>query len=157
MVKRSGKIISIIMVLSLMMGAYAFGEGSCAGPGMHGKMFKKMFKGLELNRGQKEQLKQHFKKTKEAEKEIRKEMKLTRNRLREELGKKDLSTKEVDVIVEEMKYTSAKAIEQRVKGLIQVREILSKDQYEEFMEKMKEHRSDKKHRASHKKRHKDLQ
>ena len=144
MFNKKGKIITGIMVLSLMFGTYAFSEGACGGAEMHGKMFKKMFKGLDLTDGQKGQMKQHFKESKEAGKEIREQLKAAKDLFRDELGKPEPSSKAIDAIVVRMKDNSVKAIDHRVNSMIQIREILTEEQYSEFLKKTEKHRFRKK-------------
>lgn len=158
MYKISGMVVTGILVLSLTGGTYAFSEGSCAGSGgMHAKMFEKMSKGLDLTDVQQEQLKHHFNQTKESGKAIREEMKSARELLREELSKPEPSSNEIDAIVVKMKDTSSKAIEHRVNSMVQMREILTEEQYKKFAEKTQKHWSKEKRRQSHKKRHKDTE
>ena len=139
MVNKKGGIIAVIMVLSLMLGTYAFSEGACGGPGMHGKMFKNVFKGLDLTDEQKEQVKQHFKDLQPSRKKIWEQRKAANDLLRDELGKPEPSNNAINAIVVTLKDNSAKAIGLRVNNMIQMREILTEEQYGKFLGKIKIH------------------
>ena len=99
MVNKKGRIIPIIILLSLIFGTSAFSEGTLCGSEINGNMFKKSLKGIDLTEVQKEQLNENFNETKKMGKVICEEMKAVEGLLQDELGKTDPSINSIDAIV----------------------------------------------------------
>lgn len=149
-----GKIMALMIVFSLTAVAGAFGEGNCVpSHEMREKMFGRMFRDPDLTETQQWQLKEHFKKTKQAREGIKTQMRSARRLLREELGKPDASADRVSMLTGILKDASAEGIDSRLNSLIQIKEILTPEQYREFLKRPQQHRTGKSKRRLDEKRY----
>jgi len=136
---------SAIFMLAIFLSISVYAEDFHHGP--HGKAQKegcmgmhreKMVKELGLTQEQQEKLKEHKQSTMGQMKELREKVKEKRNELKVELEKKELNRSKIDSIVAELKGLNGKKIEHRVEKILFMRELLTDEQYEKFIEKAKE-------------------
>ena len=109
-------------------------EDACGGGGKKGEHFQSLIDKLDVTDEQKETLtvqrEEHWKKMKE----LREAMNENRQALREELLKDDYSKAAVKKTVSEMKDVQGEMIEQRVDHFLQMKEVLTPEQYRKFTE-----------------------
>ncbi len=145
--KRTVKIITTGIILGLIISTAAFGNGKyMQGCETHGKMIDKMFNGLDLTIGQREELKDYFRKAEKGRKEIKARIRSVRKSLHKELGKPGPAPAKLDVLVDMLKEASVDSVDHRVNSMMRLREILTPEQYKRFMEKREHRRSGKKFR-----------
>jgi Spy/CpxP family protein refolding chaperone len=109
-------------------------EDACGGGGKKGGHFQSLIDKLDITDEQKETLmeqrEEHWKKMKD----LREAMNENRQDLREELLKDDYSKTAVKRTVREMKGIQGDMIEQRVDHFLQMKEVLTPEQYRKFTE-----------------------
>ena len=137
------------MVALMLTATTAFaGDGEGAHKEFRKQRIAKMYEKLELSQEQKEQLEAHRKAQKEEFKEVFQELKSNKDALAEELEKKNMDKDKVQQIHAKIKMLNAKKEDLRLEGIMQVREILTDEQFSEFM-KLKESRKEKFKKGSH--------
>ncbi|MEA3489379.1 MAG: Spy/CpxP family protein refolding chaperone [Candidatus Omnitrophota bacterium] len=143
-------ILAVITVLCAAPAAYS--QPSYGGDGPEGmnarrsEIFDKISERLDLSPKQREQLKELRRENREMMKALMEELRDTRHDLSEELQETYSSRKKIKRVVSDMKKLQAKQIDQRVDNFLDMKKILTPDQFEEFME-LKEER--KHHRRDH--------
>ena len=118
-----------------------FAQPSCEGGGPggeikgphKGRMFEGLSEKLGLTPEQETQLKEHKQKTREEMDALKKELFAKGKQLHEELGKPDSDKTRIDGIVAEMKALESKQIDQRVNNFLEMKKILTPEQFEKFM------------------------
>ncbi len=105
-----------------------------------------IFKQLNLSPEQEKQLNTHRKKHREQGKEIHTNIKAKREAMKEELQKQDLDMNKINKIHSEMKSMHSKKADHRLEGILEVRKILTTEQFVKFMELEKDLHSMKKRR-----------
>jgi Spy/CpxP family protein refolding chaperone len=108
---------------------------------MREKMKAKMlevFKQLDLSPEQKEQLKAHRKDHRGQGKEFRENMKAKKEAIRNELQKEELNMENVYTIHKELKDLLVQKADHRLEGILEVRKILTAEQFRKFCELRKE-------------------
>ncbi len=103
-----------------------------------------VFKQLDLSPEQEEQLKSHRNKHREQAKEFRKNIKAKKEEIRNELQKQELNMEKVNEIHSEFKALRSKKADHRLKGMLEVRKILTPEQFAKFCELKKDLHSKKK-------------
>ncbi len=88
---------------------------------------------LGLNDAQKELLAVHREKQRGAAKELRTRLRETRKALKAELTETKLDNETIDLLQGELKAVQAQMADQRLAGVLEVRGILTPDQFSEFM------------------------
>ena len=134
-------VVIVTAVFVLQTKALAHGPHDDADPDRHAMMEKRMEKiqeQLGLSEEQrakiKEHRKKHFAETKELHEQIRGKM----EELRKELQKADFDEGKVRAIHSDIKTLRMKEEENRLEGIIEMRKILTPEQYKKFTEMMKE-------------------
>ncbi len=112
-------------------------------PGMHerkgdGKHFEKIFDGLGLSAEQQEKLKAGREKNRDVEKKAREEMRNAREALGQELDKPTLDMVKVKALHETLKALMVKGEDRRLDTILEVRSILTPEQFAAFQKTMKE-------------------
>ncbi len=102
--------------------------------GKKGAHFQDLMDKLDLTEEQRETLKARREENLEKMKELREAMNENRQALREELLKDDYSKTAVKKTVREMKDIQGDMIEQRVDHFLQMKEVLTSEQYRKFTE-----------------------
>ncbi len=102
------------------------------------KMMDKLTKELNLTPEQQQQIKKQRNQQKEKSKALRGELREKRFELKEELEKQDINKGKIYLLVAEIEGLMGDQLEQRVEGVLAMREILTPEQLEKFNEKMKE-------------------
>ena len=108
---------------------------------MREKMKAKMlevFKQLDLSPEQEEQLKAHRKNHRGQGKEFRENMKAKKEAIRNELQKEELNVENVYTIHKELKDLLIQKADHRLEGILEVRKILTAEQFRKFCELRKE-------------------
>lgn len=156
--KRCIQLSGIILAILLASNVYAWPEGKRRfGPegmeGMKEKMearFKEVSKELNLTPEQEEQLKKHRTQSREEMKEFRKKIADKREELGKELQKQKLDMEKISQLNSELKIMHSEMQDNRLKGILEVRNILSLEQYIKFKEFIgKRHLGKKRHRKGH--------
>ncbi len=88
---------------------------------------------LGLSDAQKELLAAHREKQWEAAAELRTRLRETRQALKAELTQMDLDDAKIDLLQSEAKSLQAQMADNRLAGVLEVREILTPDQFSQFM------------------------
>lgn len=143
--------ISFIGVMVLTSNLYAREPGGH--PPGHEAMREKMrarmlevFKQLDLTPEQERELEDHRSNHREQAKEIHKSIRAKKEEMRDELQKQDLNMEKINKIHSELKSLHAKKADHRLDGILEVRKILTTEQFVKFMELKKEIRPMKKRR-----------
>ncbi|MBU1062282.1 MAG: Spy/CpxP family protein refolding chaperone [Candidatus Omnitrophica bacterium] len=142
-------IYSFILGIFLVSNAHAWPEGkSCFGPeekeGMKEKVeacFKEVPKELNLTPEQEEQLKRHKTQSRERMKELREKISSKREELGKELQRQELDMEKINQFNTELKVMNSEMQDDRLKCVLEVREILSPEQYTKFKEFIGKHRN----------------
>ncbi|HZX49463.1 MAG TPA: Spy/CpxP family protein refolding chaperone [Nitrospirota bacterium] len=106
----------------------------------------RMYKKLNLTPGQDKQLKDHRNRHRSQMETLYKEIKVKREQLGEELQKTEFDMSKVQQVHDELKSLKAGMEDNRLEGILEVRKILTPEQFSKFMKLKKERTSDKKHR-----------
>ncbi|MBT3877909.1 MAG: periplasmic heavy metal sensor [Candidatus Scalindua sp.] len=107
---------------------------------MKAKM-QEVFKQLDLSPEQEEQLQAHRKNHRGQTGEFREILKAKRETLKNELQKEELNMEEIYKIHNELKGLHSKKADHRLEGILEVRKILTAEQFRKFCELRKEMRS----------------
>ncbi|MFH1655666.1 MAG: periplasmic heavy metal sensor [Candidatus Omnitrophota bacterium] len=108
---------------------------------------------LELTQEQQEQIKeQRAEKRKQAER-IREQLKAKNQELRQELEKEEVDEVKVQVLIAEINDLQAKQLQQRVEGVLKMKEILTPEQHEKLKAKMQEKKQKMHHKRGKMMRH----
>ncbi|MFC1807125.1 Spy/CpxP family protein refolding chaperone [Candidatus Omnitrophota bacterium] len=125
------------------------GSGQEEAGGKKKMMIENLVEELGLTPEQQQQLKEQRAGCKEGKKGARKELKAARSQLRQELEKEVIDKEKIDSLVSQIKTLSGQMLDNKVEGVLAMRQILTHEQYTKFREKMKEKR--KKHKKFAKK------
>ncbi len=109
------------------------------------KKMEKVYKQLGLTDEQKARLKEHREKNQAQRKEYYQEIKAKQEQIRQELQNDQFDVNKVRQIHNELKELRSKMEDFRLEGIIEVRQILTAEQFKKFME-LKSEGKDKKHR-----------
>ena len=103
---------------------------------------QKVFEQLNLTEEQKAQLKENKKRNREERKAGFEKMKSYKEALRQELLKPDLDKKRIKQIQGQLKAAQAKMADDRLDSILEVRTILTPEQFTKFMTLMEQHRKE---------------
>jgi len=103
-----------------------------------------IFKQLDLSPEQEKQLEAHRNKHRGQSKELRKSIKAKREEIRNELQKQELNMEKINEIHSELKALHSKKSDHRLKSMLEVRKILTPEQFTKFCELRKDLHSKKK-------------
>ena len=106
----------------------------------------KMYKKLGLTPEQDKKLKDHRDGHRSQMETLHKEIKVKRKLLGEELQKTDFDMSKVQQVHDELKSLKARMEDNRLEGILEVRKILTPEQFSKFMKLKEERSSGKKHR-----------
>jgi len=145
--KRCIQLSGIILVILLASNVYAWPEGKrCFGPegmeGMKEKMearFKEVSKELNLTPEQEEQLKKHRTQSREKMKEFRKKIAGKREEFGKEVQKQELDMEKINQLNSELKIMHSEMQDNRLKGILEIRNILTPEQFTKFKEFIGKH------------------
>jgi Spy/CpxP family protein refolding chaperone len=130
-----------IMLLTSNLYAQTPGDHSTGRETMREKMKARMlevFKQLNLNHEQEKQLKVQRNKHREQTEEIRKSLKTKREEIRNELQKQELNMEKINKTHSELKDLRSKTADLRLEGILEVRKILTTEQFKKFCELKKD-------------------
>lgn len=102
---------------------------------------------LGLTPGQDKQLKDHRDRHRSQMETLHKEIKAKRDQIGEELQKTDFDLRKVQQIHGDLKSLKARMEDDRLKGILEVRKILTPEQFNKFMKLRKERTSHNRHRS----------
>ena len=97
-----------------------------------------VFKQLNLSHEQEKQLKAQRNKHREQTEEIRKSLKTKREEIRNELQKQELNMEKINKTHSELKDLRSKTADLRLEGILEVRNILTTEQFKKFCELKKD-------------------
>lgn len=101
---------------------------------------QEMFKELNLTEDQKQKLEENRKKHKDDAQALRNNMKELRTAMRQELEKESLDMAKINQIQGQMKEAHAQMMDSRLQGILEVRGVLTPEQFKKFSAKMHEHK-----------------
>ena len=105
--------------------------------GEHGELFKQ----LNLTEDQKKQLKANKEKQKEQMKAAFTQMKAQKDAMHQELMKKDLDMAKINAIQSQIKAFQAQMVDNHLNSILEVRKILTPEQFSKFISLMEERKS----------------
>ena len=106
----------------------------------------KIYQQLGLTPGQDKQLKDHRDRHRSQMETLHKEIEAKREQIGEELQKTDFDIRKVQQIHGDLKSLKARMEDNRLEGILEVRKILTQDQFSKFMKLKEDRTSDKRHR-----------
>lgn len=101
---------------------------------------QEMFNELNLTDEQKQKLEENRKKNKDEAQGLRGHIKELKTAMRQELEKDTLDMGKINQIQSQMKEAQAQMMDNRLKGILEVRGILTPEQFKKFSAKMEEHK-----------------
>ncbi|UCC95273.1 MAG: periplasmic heavy metal sensor [Candidatus Omnitrophota bacterium] len=110
-----------------------------------------LFQDLGLSLQQQEEMRRHRQEHHERAKDLHRILRDTRKKLGDELDKAGSDEATINSLVAEMKELEAQMIDSRVQGVLEIKEILTPEQFQTFQEKTKKMREKKGHRRQHRK------
>ncbi len=119
------------------------------------KMMNKLAKELGLTPEQQQQIKKQHNQQKEKGKALRNEIRQKRLALKEELEKQDIDKRKIYLLIAEIEGLMGDQLEQRVEGILAMREILTPEQFKKLENERKEMREKLEKRKERRKREKD--
>jgi Spy/CpxP family protein refolding chaperone len=137
----SKMIIAVLVITAVVLsGTALYADQSCgkSGKGSAGKAeFGKRdpFKGLDLTDEQKRMLKENKARNKDAMKTLYGSMKAQKDLMRQELQKPKIDMAKITQINGEIKKLHAEMLDHRLQGILEVRKILSPEQFKKFNDK----------------------
>ena len=114
-------------------------HGKGKGPEQMGKLFEEHIQMLNLTPEQTEQIKKQHDENRNSMRELRRALKAKNRELREELDKQDTDKKKLESTVSELKSLEAQRIDQKVKGILHMKETLTPEQFQELHSLRAEH------------------
>jgi len=130
-----------VMVLTSNLYAREPGDPPLEYEAMQEKMRARMqevFKQLGLTPEQERQLKDHRNKHREQAREIHTSIRAKKEEIRDELQKQELNMEKINKIHSELKNLHSKKADHRLEGILEVRKILTTEQFVKFMELKKD-------------------
>ena len=106
----------------------------------------KIYQQLGLTPEQDKQLKDHRDRHRSQMETLHKEIEAKREQIGEELQKTDFDIRKVQQIHGDLKSLKARMEDNRLEGILEVRKILTQDQFSKFMKLKEDRTSDKRHR-----------
>ena len=97
---------------------------------------QELYKDLNLSQEQKKLLEENKKGRREEMKSLFSQMKEKREAIRSELQKNELNIGKITQINNELKILSAQMLDRKLEGILEVRKILTPEQFRKFMAKM---------------------
>ncbi|MEI7999073.1 MAG: Spy/CpxP family protein refolding chaperone, partial [Candidatus Omnitrophota bacterium] len=105
------------------------------------KRIQKIFAQLNLSDTQKTQIEANKQKQKEQMKFIFEQMKTKKEEMRQELMKPNLDINRINGIQSQLKVVHSQMMDQRLNSILEVRKILTPEQFNKFISIMEEHKS----------------
>lgn len=101
---------------------------------------QEIFKELNLTDEQKQKLEEKGREHKDGAQHLRNDMRELKEALRQELEKESLDMAKINQIQGQIKEKQSQMMDNRLEGVLELRGVLTPDQYKEFTEKMQEHK-----------------
>ncbi len=142
--------IGVMLLTSIALTSKVYAQAPGDNPGSETKREKikarmlEIFKQLDLSPEQQKQLEAHRNKHREQSKEFRKIIKTKKEDIRNELQKQELNMEKINETHSELKALRSKKSDHRLKGMLEVRKILTIEQFVKFCELKKDLHSMKK-------------
>lgn len=148
------KVIKTISILLLCVGIFsaaAFAAEPCRRHGVkmergHNEYVRSLMNELDLTPAQQERLLEQRKKQHTQSQQLRVELREKKKALQEELQKPKSDKGTLNRLTEEIKILQGMMLEDRVDGVMELKQTLSPEQYRSFQDKVQQHR---KQRRSH--------
>ena len=116
------------------------GEGKKWDKGKWEEKVKEMNKQLGVTEEQEQKLKEHREKNQAKMQTLRDQLKEKKEAIRQELEKTEFNEAQVKALQNEIKNLQNQKEDIQLEGILEVRKILSQEQFKKFSEKMKEHK-----------------
>lgn len=130
----------LILAVAFITPVYAFDRGEGGGPGMHegkGKIMDRVMDEIGLTTDQQAEIKALHEGRRAEGKDIQAKMKQTRMKLKRELDKETPNTQAINKLTTEITNLYGQKVESRVQGVLEMKKVLTREQYETLQEKMK--------------------
>ncbi len=101
---------------------------------------QELYKDLNLTEEQKKALEENKNKNRELKKSSFQAMKGKMEEMRKELQNPTLNMEKINQIQSELKASQAQMLDQRLQGILEIRKILTAEQFTKFSAKMEEHK-----------------
>ena len=130
-------------------------EGSSKMPGAQkrhegvGKKFQEVYSQLNLSDDQKKQLQNNRQQNKDKRKAMFEKMRATKEAFDQELMKPDLDMNKINEIQLQFKASQSQMIDDRLNSILEVRKIMTPEQFSKFISLMKKHKHEEGHEESH--------
>ncbi len=156
------KIIRMAVLLTVFAGLLSspalYADSTCDKCAKDGKMAAgkteggkgQFYKDLNLSDAQKKQLDENKAKIKDGMKTLFSAMKDNRAAMRQELESEKLDMSKINMLNGELKKLEAQMLDYRLQGILQVRQILTPEQFKKFMAKTEDRMSHFRERKEHK-------
>ena len=154
--RRKIKIVALLIIAALALSVPVIYADSDSGKNcqqdkgqVKGKMEarrQELYKDLNLTAEQKKMLDENKGKHREQMKALFNNIQAQEAAMRQELQKQNLDTGKIDQLNNELKKLQSQLLDQRLAATLEVRKILSPEQFKKFMAKMEEHREHWKHK-----------
>jgi Spy/CpxP family protein refolding chaperone len=131
-------ILALVMAGILAMPAFAK-EGEAR---KSGSKYQEFLKELNLSEEQIKQIETNKQKQKELSKTLRDQIRSQREVMRQELMKAELDMGKIDVIQTQLKTLYAQQMDNRLSSILEIRKILTPEQFNQFLLKMKQLREE---------------
>ncbi len=141
------KIIALLIVAALALSspailpASSYDNGSKEEKGHSGKVEtrrQELYKDLNLTPAQKKLLEENKKARRETMKALFSQTQEKRTAIRQELQKDELNIGKITQVNNELKILDAQMLDHKLEGILEVRKILTPEQFKKFMTKMEE-------------------
>lgn len=136
---------SLGLIVAILLSSNVYSQSTGASSADHEAMREKkkaqmleIFKQLDLSPEQEGKLNAHRNKYREQRKEVRRSIKAKREEMKAELQKQDLDMERINKIHSEMKSMKSKKADNRLRGILEVRKILTTEQFVRFMKLKKD-------------------
>jgi len=143
-----------VVIAMLFLSSAAYAEHTCGySGGKEGhkeKMFDSLVEELGITPEQEAQIKKQRSDHKATGKELRKQLRTKHQELKTELEKGTTNEGKINALVAEVKTLMGTKLEQRVKSILFMKEILTPEQFAKLQEKKREHKSTMKKRHGYK-------
>ena len=139
------KIVTFLMITALIISSPSILQAAShdknsreenSPPGNMENRRQELYKDLNLSQDQKKLLEENKKSRREEMKSLFSQMKEKREAIRNELQKDELNIGKITQINNELKILSAQMLDRKLEGILEVRKILTPEQFKKFMAKM---------------------
>jgi Spy/CpxP family protein refolding chaperone len=138
--------ISAMCAVSLLQANRSFAQDRQEHGKKHEEIFENIIKELNLSPEQQQRIAAQKAKEKEGSAVLREQMKNLRDELGKELEKEVTDKGKVDALVAQMKELTGKRMENKIEGILSLKEILTPEQFKALNEKTRKSEGEKRRR-----------